>query len=109
MALQHAIPGQLIDLKALAEYSPDSPSTSLIKADQMQLLHLLLPRGQELHEHKLAGELCIHCLAGRVRLDMHGTHLPLSAGQMTLLRGGEAHAVVAELDSSLLLTLVLPG
>jgi quercetin dioxygenase-like cupin family protein len=107
MALQHANHGQLIDLKTLAEYSPDSPSTSLIKADQLQLLHLVLPKGQHMHEHKLAGELSIQCLAGRIRLDMHGTHLPLSAGQMTLLRGGEAHAVVAELDSSLLLTLVL--
>ena len=106
MAIQHASLGQLIDIKALAEYSPDAPSTSLIKADQLQLLHLLLPAGHSLSEHKLAGELCIQCLAGRVRLDMHGTHLPLSAGQLTVLRASEAHAVVAELDSSLLLTLV---
>jgi len=81
----------------------------LIKADQMQLLHLVLPAGQSLPEHKLAGEMSLQCLAGRVRLDMPGTHLPLSAGQMTLLRAGDAHAVVAELDSSLLLTLVLKG
>lgn len=106
MAIQHASLGQLIDLKALTEYSADSPSTSLIKADQLQLLHLLLPAGHSLSEHKLAGELSIQCLAGRVRLDMHGTHLPLSAGQLTVLRASEAHAVVAELDSSLLLTLV---
>jgi quercetin dioxygenase-like cupin family protein len=109
MALQHASPGQLIDLQALAEFNPEGQSTSLIKAEQLQLLHLLLPSGQRLHEHKLAGELCIHCLAGRVRLEMPGTHLPLSAGQMTLLAAGQAHAVVAEMDSSLLVTVVLKG
>ena len=106
MAIQHASLGQLIDLKALTEYNAEAPSTSLIKGDQLQLLHLLLPAGQHLSQHKLVGELCIQCLAGRVRLDMAGTHLPLSAGQLTVLRASEAHAVVAELDSSLLLTVV---
>ncbi|MBT9494072.1 MAG: hypothetical protein IV107_17395 [Paucibacter sp.] len=106
MAIQHASLGQLIDLKALTEYNAEAQSTSLIKADQLQLLHLLLPAGQHLSQHKLAGELCIQCLAGRVRLDMAGTQLPLSAGQLTVLRANEAHAVVAELDSSLLLTVV---
>jgi hypothetical protein len=42
-----------------------------------------------------------------VRIDMPGTHVPLAAGQLTLLHGGEMHAVTAELDSSLLLTLAL--
>lgn len=107
MALPHANHGQLIDLNPLSHYSGDSQSTSLIKTDQLQLLHILLRAGQQLPEHKLAGELSIQCLAGRVRLDMHGNHLPLCAGQLTLLHGGETHAVVAELDSSLLLTLAL--
>jgi quercetin dioxygenase-like cupin family protein len=109
MAIQHATYGQLIDLKALAEYNGDSPSTSLIKTPQLQLMHILLRAGQQMHEHKVAGELSIQCLAGRVRLDMHGSKVPLSAGQLMLLRGGEPHAVVAELDSCLLLTLILGG
>ena len=107
MAIQHANHGQVIDLKPLSEYSGDHPSTSLIKTDQLQLLHIVLRAGHQLHEHKIAGEVSIQCLAGRVRVDMPGTHLPLSAGQLTVLHGGESHAVVAELDSSLLLTLVL--
>ena len=106
MALPHANPGQLIDLHALADYEPEAQSSSLIKAEQLQLLHLLLRAGQRLPEHKLAGELSVLCLAGRVRLELPGTQTPLAAGQITLLAAGQAHAVVAELDSSLLLTVV---
>lgn len=107
MALEHAHIGQLIDLKPLAEGDTDSPSTSLIKTEQLQLLHVVLRAGQRLPEHKVSGELCVQCLAGRVRLVMPGTELPLAAGQLTVLGGGELHAVLAEQDSCLLLTLIL--
>ncbi|MDN3922804.1 cupin [Roseateles violae] len=107
MAIPHANHGQLIDLKPLSESGGEGQSTSLIKTDQLQLLHIVLRQGQQLHEHKVAGELSIQCLAGRVRLDLPGRQIPLSAGQLTLLHGGEPHALVAELDSSLLLTLAL--
>lgn len=107
MALQHAHHAQLIDLTPLADQHTDSPSTSLIKTAQLQLLHVVLHAGQKLPEHKVAGELCVQCLAGRVLLRMPGLELPLSAGQLTVLEGGAAHALLAELDSCLLLTLVL--
>lgn len=107
MALTHANPGQLIDLVPLADGKTDSPSTSLIKTEQLQLLHMVMHAGQSLPEHQVAGELILQCLAGRVRLRTPGQQMPLSAGQLVLLRGGEKHAVEAELDSCLLLTLAL--
>lgn len=107
MALTHAQYGQLIDLKPLADGATDSPSTSLIKTEQLQLMHMVLHAGQTLPEHKVAGELSLQCLAGRVRLRTPGHELPLAAGQLIVLRGGEPHALVAELDSCLLLTLLL--
>ncbi|MET0520233.1 MAG: hypothetical protein ABW005_15535 [Burkholderiaceae bacterium] len=108
MALSHANYTQLIDLGPLADGGTDSPSTSLIKTEHMQLLHLVLHRGQSLPQHKLAGELSLQCLAGRVRLSTPGLELPLSAGQLIVLRGGEPHTLLAEQDSCLLLTLLLP-
>lgn len=107
MALTHANYGQLIDLKPLADGSTDSPSTSLIKTEQMQLMHVVLHAGQKLPEHKVAGEISIQCLAGRVRLSMPGIAMPLAAGQLIVLRGGELHAVEAEQDACLLVTLLL--
>jgi quercetin dioxygenase-like cupin family protein len=107
MALIHANHGQLIDLKPLADERTDSPSTSLIKTGQLQLLHVVLHAGQQLPEHKVAGEISIQCLAGRVQLRTPGITMPLAAGQLTVLRGGEPHAVLAEQDSCLLVTLVL--
>lgn len=107
MALTHARHAQLIDLAPLADGSTDSPSTSLIKTEQLQLLHMVLHAGQCLPEHKVAGELLLQCLAGRVRLSLPGIEMPLAAGQLTVLRGGEPHALLAEQDSCLLLTLVL--
>jgi len=107
MALTHANHGQLIDLKTLADGSTDSPSTSLIKTEQLQLMHVVLHSGQRLPEHKVAGEISIQCLAGRVQLVLPGQRLPIAAGQLIVLRGGEPHALVAEQDSCLLVTLVL--
>jgi quercetin dioxygenase-like cupin family protein len=107
MALPHANYKQLIDLKPLAGDGTDSPSTSLIKTGQLQLLHVVLHAGQQLPEHRVAGEISLQCLAGRVQLRTPGITMPLAAGQLTVLRGGEPHAVVAEQDSCLLVTLVL--
>ncbi|MDN3546066.1 MAG: AraC family ligand binding domain-containing protein [Roseateles asaccharophilus] len=109
MALTHAKHGQLIDLAPLADGSTDSPSTSLIKTEQLQLIHMVLHAGQRMPQHKVAGELVLQCLAGRVRLQMPGTEQPLAAGQLTVLRAGEPHAVLAEQDSCVLLTLLLPA
>ena len=107
MALTHANHGQLIDLKPLADGSADSPSTSLIKTEQLQLMPVVLRSGQRLPEHKVAGEISIQCLAGHVRLVLPGQQMPLAAGQLVVLRGSEPHALLAEADSSLLVTLVL--
>jgi quercetin dioxygenase-like cupin family protein len=107
MALTHAKPGQLIDLKPLADGHTDSPSTSLIKTEQLQLIHLVLHAGQKLAEHKVAGELVVQCLDGRVELVLPGQRQPLAAGQLTVLPGGAPHAVEAVQDSCLLLTLML--
>jgi quercetin dioxygenase-like cupin family protein len=107
MALIHAKHGQLIDLQPLADAHTDSPSTSLIKTAQLQLLHVVLRAGQQLPEHSVAGEISIQCLAGRVQLRTPGITMPLAAGQLTVLHGGEPHAVLAERDACLLVTLVL--
>ena len=107
MALTHAKHGQLIDLKPLADERTDSPSTSLIKTEQLQLMHVVLHAGQQLPEHKVAGEISIQCLAGRVQLRTPGITTPLTAGQLIVLSAGEPHALVAEQDCCLLVTLVL--
>lgn len=106
MALTHANYDQLIDLKPLAG-DTDSPSMSLIKTEQLQLQHIVLHAGQQLPEHKVAGESTIQCLSGRVSLRTPGYAIPLSAGQLIVLKGGETHALVAEQDACLLVTLLL--
>lgn len=107
MALNHAQYGQLIDLGPLAEYSGDYQNTSLIKTPQLQLMHLLLRAGQKLPSHHVAGELSLLVLSGRVSLRVGANSQPLAAGQLTVLAAGTDHAIDAEQDSCLLLTLAL--
>ena len=48
MALPHAHPLDVIDIRPLGPALHDSVSTSLIKTDRIQLLHLVLPARREI-------------------------------------------------------------
>jgi quercetin dioxygenase-like cupin family protein len=107
MAIPHAQPGTLIDVRPLESALPGAQTATLVKADGLEVIRLVPPAGREIKTHTAPGPMTLQCLEGSIEFTTMGKTLDLSAGQMLHLAAGEAHALQAIEDSSLLLTLVL--
>jgi hypothetical protein len=72
MALPHAQPLDVIALHPLGAQLVETPSTSLIKTERLQLLHVVLMAHEQQPLHRLDDECTVHCLEGVVELTMDG-------------------------------------
>ena len=106
MALQHAQPLQPIDLAVALDPNASGLSHSLLKTEQLQLIKLVLPRGQVMPQHQVPGEITIQCLLGEVEITTPQRGCLLRVGELVLLPGGEPHALLAMQAAKLLLTLL---
>lgn len=107
MALAHAQPLDTIDLQPLGPALRGAVTTSLLKTASLQLMRLVLPAGQGLPEHSVAGAITVHCLEGLADVITPTRNCHLRPGQLVMLDGGERHAVKAVTDASLLVTVLL--
>jgi quercetin dioxygenase-like cupin family protein len=107
MALPHA---QLLDVINVGPLGPtlrDAVSTSLIKTDRLQLLHLVLPAHRDQPEHHVDQECTIHCLEGDVEVVTPGGTRRLRAGNLVVLPAQQKHSLRARTDCAVLVTLLL--
>lgn len=109
MALPHAQPLDVIRVRPLGADLRKAVSTSLLKTDRLQLLHLVLPAHKDMPEHRVEEPCTIQCLEGDVEVVMPGQTRRLRAGDLVVMPGGQAHALRADADSAVLLTLLLQG
>ena len=107
MALAHAQPLEMIDVRPLGPRLRESVTTSLLKTPTLQLMRLVLPAGQGLPEHQVPGAITVHCLEGEAVVTTPKRTCHLGAGQLVMLVGAEPHAVRAVTDASLLVTVLL--
>ena len=107
MALPHARPLDVISVRPLGEALLNAVSTSLIKTDRIQLLHLVLGAHRDVPEHRVDDECTLHCLEGEVEVVTGSDVLRLRAGELTVLPALLPHSLRARRDSSLLVTLML--
>ena len=107
MALAHADLLDIINVAPLGEGLRDAVSTSLIKTNRIQLLHLVLRAHQDMPEHHVADECTIHCLEGDVEVVTPGGTRRLRPGTVLVLPAGQPHSLRARTDCAVLLTLLL--
>jgi quercetin dioxygenase-like cupin family protein len=107
MALPHAQLRDVINVAPLGDALRDAMSTSLIKTDRVQLLHLVLPAHHDQPPHHVDDECTIHCLEGDVEVVMPGGPRRLRAGNVVVLPAGETHSLRARTDCAVLVTLLL--
>ncbi|HYF41645.1 MAG TPA: cupin domain-containing protein [Ramlibacter sp.] len=107
MALPHAQPMDVINVGPLGPNLRDAVSTSLIKTDRVQLLHLVLPAHRDQPEHHVDQECTIHCLEGDVEVVTPGGTRRLRAGNLVLLPARQKHSLRARTDCAVLVTLLL--
>lgn len=109
MAIPHAQPGQPVDVFPLGARLAEEKTYALFKSDQLEVIRLVLQLGKSLPPHKVAGEITIHCLEGRIEVGADQARHVMDAGQLLYLGAGVMHDVVALTDASALVTIVLHG
>ena len=107
MALPHAACGDVITVQHGVEDLSRFSAIAMAKTKELELIRLVLPKGKSMPEHHVPGELTLLCLQGEIVVDIHGTTRTLHAGEMLYLFGGQAHALRAEQDALVLLTILL--
>ena len=108
MAIPHAKPGEVVDVRPLGSALASAQTKTLVRAEQVEVIRLVVPAGKEIPEHKAKGEVIVHCLEGRVAFTASGKTHTLEAGKLLYLPTGEPHSVKGVEDASLLLTILLP-
>jgi len=107
MALLHASAGQSIDVQPLGIRLPSEKTVALFKAQDLEVMRLVLQAGKSLPPHQVAGEITIQCIEGTLDVSVDGHSHVLHAGQLLFLAGGAMHAVTALQDASALVTIAL--
>ncbi|MBL0421755.1 hypothetical protein JI739_15500 [Ramlibacter sp. AW1] len=109
MALPHAQLLDVINVSPLGPQLVDAFSTSLIKTEHIQLLHLVLPARQDQPDHHVDQECVIHCLEGVVEVVTPGGVRQLDGGNLVVLPARQRHSLRARTDCAVLVTLMLEG
>ena len=107
MALPHAQPGQSTDVKPLGGGLPAAKTVALFKTEDLEVIRLVLPAGEGMPPHKVAGEITIQCIEGRIDVTVDGDSNHLAAGQLIYLARNVLHGVTALDNASVLVTIAL--
>jgi quercetin dioxygenase-like cupin family protein len=106
MALMHAKPGEVVDLRSLGDKLKHVKTAAIVKARSFEAIRLVVLAGQEIPSHQVSGHMTLHCLEGRVSLGLEHSTIELNAGEWVYLGGGEPHSLKGIENSSLLLTIL---
>jgi quercetin dioxygenase-like cupin family protein len=107
MAIEHAKPGEVVDVRPLGAALADSKTHTLFKTKNLEVVRLVMPAGKEISEHEAPGEITVQCLEGKIAFTALGGTEELEAGQMLYLAAEEPHSVKCIEDASFLLTILL--
>lgn len=106
MAIPHAQPGEVIDVRPLGQRLTTAKTSTLLKTEKVQLVRLVMAAGKVLAEHKAPGDITVHCLEGKLAFTCLGQTRELVAGQLLYLPAGIPHSVSCLEDASFLLTIL---
>jgi quercetin dioxygenase-like cupin family protein len=107
MAIPHAKPIEPVSVRPLGEGLATAQTATLVKTDAMELIRLVLPAGKAIDRHEVPGEITLQCLEGKVQFRGEATECELTSGQLIYVPASEKRSLRAEVDSSLLLTILL--
>lgn len=109
MAQPHAMSGQVVHIPSLSDPSTDARSTAILKAEQLEVVRIVLPAGKSFPEHHVQGEITVLCLEGRILFRTPLGEQQMGPGDFIHLQRGEPHALDALEDATALLTICLVG
>ena len=107
MAQQHVRSGEPVSVLPLRERLAQTRTTAVIKAEQLEVVRIVLMRGKEMREHSAPGEITVLCVEGEIVLSTPSYEQTLLPGDFIHLERRMPHGLKATLDSSALLTICL--
>jgi quercetin dioxygenase-like cupin family protein len=107
MAIPHSAPGELINVRPLGPALAATRTHALFKSEDLEVIRIVLPAGQELPAHAVPGDITLQCIEGTVDVSCGSGLRRLVPGQLVYLPGGDLHGLRAVQDASLLLTIAL--
>lgn len=104
---ESAQPGSSLafDVRPLGAALAEARSAPLIQTNALEVTRMVIRQDREIPAHESPGEATVQCLEGLVDFHVRGTTHRLVPGQLIHLHKGEPHALVALVDSSLLVTI----
>lgn len=106
MSQYHPVPGEVIDLRPLADKLLDTASIALVRTDDLEVMRLVLPKGKSIPEHHVPGEITLQCIEGVVEIQAQDTTQQLQAGELLYLHGDTPYALYALENASILMTML---
>ena len=106
MALKHAQPGEVVDLRPLGDGLAEAKSSAIVRTASFEAIRLVVPAGAELSTHQVPGRITLHCIEGHIELGLSSGSVRLRQGDWLYLEEGEPHSVRGIEDASLLLTIL---
>lgn len=107
MAQPHLTAGQPTRIEPLGAALVDARTTALLKAEQLEVVRVVLAAGATMREHQAPGEITLLGIEGEVELRLPAATHRIGAGDFILLAAGEPHALHALSHASLLVTICL--
>ncbi|MDC8786457.1 cupin domain-containing protein [Roseateles koreensis] len=107
MAQQHLASGCPTPVLPLGAALKNTPTHALLKAQQLEVIRIVLLAGKTMREHQAPGEMTLLCVEGHLELSTPQGTRALKPGDLLHLDAQVPHALRALEDSSALLTLVL--
>jgi quercetin dioxygenase-like cupin family protein len=109
MALKHAEPGEIVDLRPLGDRLTTAKTNAIVRTPSFEAVRLVVPVGTEIPSHKVPGKIMLHCIEGHAELGLLSGTIDLQSGDWVYLEGGEPHSVKGVKNTSLLLTILFDG
>ena len=107
MAITHAQPGEVVDVRPLGTALADTKTRTLNNTGNVEVVRIVMPVGKEISEHEAPGEIVVQCLEGKIAFTALGKTEELKAGQLLYIAAEEPHSVKCIEAGSFLLTLFL--
>lgn len=100
MSVPHTSPVEVVDVRPLGAALATTPTRTLVKAEAVTVVRMVVPAGKEIPTHTAKGELVVQCLEGKVAFTAGGKTHDLEAGHLLYLPAGVPHSLRGIEDGS---------
>lgn len=102
----HVESSEVINLETLKGDMDVDASYALVKTDDMEVIRMALPKGKEINEHNVEGEMSILCLKGNIQFNVGGVVRSLNTDDWMYLKKKQPFSYTVK-DNTILLVTIL--